>query len=143
MTLVELLRAVRDRKLQVTPQSVWNAWQHRALIQIIDKAQNVVTDLRTLKMPQVDGFRLTHRGAEVLDQRERPASVTMPINKADPPMDVGLWLSAFRRWCRNIPKGLSLAHSDGQLHVLAQDSEQQVENDDFHRLASVKVPWVE
>ena len=51
-------------------------------------------------------------------------------------------VSAFRRWCRNCPKHVHLAYSDGQLHVLGEDTAGQVKDDEAHRLSSMKVPWV-
>jgi hypothetical protein len=132
---LELIQKVADRKLETTGVNVWNALKYRAYIQVIDLDGNVLQEVP--RLDRVAGFRLTPRGKDLLSG----SATALPFDKNDPPLNVRLWVSAFRRWCRNCPKGLHLTHSDGQLHVLAADGTGKVKDDEIHRLASVKVPW--
>lgn len=132
---LDLVQKIADRKLEATGINVWKVLKHQDYIQVIDHDGNVLHEVP--RLDRVAGFRLTPRGQEMI----AGSKVGLPFDKADPPMNVRLWVSAFRRWCRNCPKGLQLTHSDGQLHVLAEDAAGKVKDDDLHRLASVKVPW--
>lgn len=135
--LLDFLRLVADGKAAPEPKNIWIASQHGALVQMLDKNGAVLTG--ELRFADVVGLQLTRRGQALLDGTK----TSLPFNKADPPLNIRLWTSAFRRWTRNCPKGLYLAYSDEQLHVLAADSEGNVKNDDAHRLSSQKVPWVD
>lgn len=133
---LELIQKVADGKLENTGTNVWKALKYRAYIQVIDHDGNVLQEVP--RLDRVAGFRLTPRGKDLISGSTATA---LPFNKDDPPLNVRLWVSAFRRWCRNCPKGLYLAHSDGQLHILAEDGTGKVKDDEIHRLASLKVPW--
>jgi hypothetical protein len=133
---IDLLQQIADRKLEVTGKNIWNALRYRAHIQLIGHDGDVLTGVPGTD--KVASIRLTKRGEEALAS----AGAKAMFNKDDLPMDVRLWVSSFRRWCRNCPKHVHLAYSDGQLHVLGEDSSGQVKDDDGHRLSSMKVPWV-
>lgn len=135
---IELLKKVDDRTLDLTGENVWKALHYRAFIQVLDKKGNVVSGSPKLK--EIVGFRLTHRGKALL-KNSGPGAARLPFNRDDLPINERLWVSAFRRWCRNCPKGLQLTYSDSELHVLATDTSGKVADDDLHRIASMKVPW--
>ncbi len=138
--LGDILREVRDGKMKVTQENVWGASNFQSLIQMLDARGNVLVGRP--KMEDVVSFRLTRRGQDVLKQSEQSQGA-LPFDKADPPISIRLWVSAFRRWCRNAPKGLHMTYSDGQLRILVADNQGKVVDDDIHRLASMKVPWLE
>jgi hypothetical protein len=135
---IDWFKQIADGKVATTGVNVWKALKFRAFIQVIGKDGSVISG--SPRLDQVSHFRITERGRKLLDQSKEGAP-TLPFNKADPPLAVRLWLSAFRRWCRNCPKGLQLTYANGQLHVLANDSQGKTADDDLHRLDSVKVPW--
>lgn len=141
--LGELLRAVRDKTLEVSTHNIGRVVQYHSLIQFLDKYGAPIVYNVVPFTGDVVGYRLTRRGQQVLADSEKSEANRLPFDKADPPLNIRLWLSAFRRWLRNCPKGLHLAYSDGQLHVLTVDLDGKVANDDAHRVASLKVPWVE
>jgi hypothetical protein len=133
---IDLLQQVEDKKLEIVGKNIWNALRYRAHIEVFGHDGNVLSGVPGTD--KVAGFRLTRRGKETLAS----AGTKLVFNKDDLPVNERLWVSAFRRWARNCPKKLHLAYSDGQLHVLAEDSAGQVKDDDAHRLSSMKVPWV-
>jgi hypothetical protein len=130
---IDLLQKVADGKLANTGANVWNALHYRAHIQVIGTDGYVFQSVP--RLDKVAGFRLTNRGRTTL----AGAGTKLVFNKNDLPLDERLWVSAFRRLCRNCPKGLHLAYSEGQLHVLSEDSAGQVKDDDAHRLSSMKI----
>lgn len=133
----DLLQLVADGKLEVTGENIWKVLRHRAFVQVLDRKGEPIDGVP--KLQDVSGFRLTHRGRDLISG----SKTALPFNKADPPPAVKFWTSTFKRWCRNCPKGLHLAYSDGELHILVQDASGTVKNDDRHRLVSAKIPWVE
>lgn len=135
----EWLQKAADRRLEVTGENVWKAMRHRAYIQVIDTKGNVVESAP--KLDKVSEFRVTERGHRLLEDSKK--TVGLPFNKNDLPQSHELWLSSLRRCFRNIPKGFKLAEKDGEIHVLVTDTDGKVENDAAHRIASLKVPWVE
>jgi hypothetical protein len=141
--LGEMLRAVRDNKLEVSTWMIGKVVQYHTLIQFIGKDGTPLVYNAVPFTGDVVGYRLTRRGQQVLADSEKSEANRLPFDRADPPLNIRLWLSAFRRWLRNCPKGLHLAYSDGQLHVLTVDLDGKVANDDAHRVASLKAPWVE
>jgi hypothetical protein len=141
--LGELLRGVRDQTLDVSTFTIGKVAQYHSLIQFIGKDGAPLVYNAVPYTGDVVGYRLTRRGEGVLKDSERSEADRLPFDKADPPLTIRLWLSAFRRWLRNCPKGLHLAYSDGQLHILTADLDGKVANDDAHRLMSMRAPWVE
>jgi len=133
---IDWLKRAAEGKLEMTGINVWKALRHRVYIQIIGPDSNVVHEVSRLN--QCATFRVTQRGQDLL---EHSGEIDLPFNKTEPPMNIRLWTSAFRRWARNCPEGLHLTYSDGQLHVLAADMDGKVKDDDAHRLVSVKVRW--
>lgn len=133
---IDWLQKAADGKLEMTGVNVWKALRHQAYIQVIGVDENVLHQVS--KLDQCARFRVTQRGRDLLEGKEGPQ---FPFDKNDPPLNIRLWVSAFRRWTRNCPKGLVLAYSEGQLHVLVTDSQGNVKDDPAHRLSSMKVPW--
>lgn len=130
------LQKAVEGKLEVTGVNVWKALRHRAYVQVIGTDGNVLNEVSRLN--QCARFRVTQRGHDLLESSE---SSGLPFNKADPPLSIRLWTSAFRRCLRNCPEGIYLAQSDGQLHILAADKDGKVKDDEAHRLSSMKVRW--
>lgn len=133
---IDWLKSAADGRLEMSGVNVWKALRHRAYVQIIDKDSNVLHEVSRLK--DCISFRVTQRGYDLLEHSDE---IELPFNKNDPPMNIRLWTSAFRRWIRNCPDGLSLTFSEGQLHILAADTDGKTKNDDVHRVASMKVRW--
>ena len=138
---VEWLKAAASGKLTLDGPTIAKALRFQGHVQVIDRLGGVLTTLPD-RSERAASFRLTRRGQEMLDA-DGDGVPFLPFSKTDPPISIKLWASAFRRWCRNCPEGLRLAYSEGQLHVLAEDTKKGVANDDLHRLASAKVPWYE
>jgi hypothetical protein len=136
---IEWLQEAQAGRLEVTGENVWKAFRYRAYIQVLDEKEHVFETVPSLKL--VKGFRVTQRGKELIETAKNPSLKAELKGADDPPTK--LWLSAFKRWVRNVPKGMKLAQSDGELHVLAPDAEGKIKNDEAHRLFSLKVPWVE
>jgi hypothetical protein len=130
------LQKVADGRLEMNGVNVWKALRYRAYVQVIDVKGNVMHEVSKLK--ECGQFRVTQRGIDLL---EGNGEAVLPFDKNDLPLNIRLWTSAFRRWTRNCPPGLFLTFTDGQLHVLAADTQGKVKDDPFHRLASMKVPW--
>lgn len=135
---IEWLREADKGRLPVTGKNVWQALKLGAYIQVLDHTGGVLHEVK--RLDSCAGFRVTQRGRDLIEGRDKTKAV-LPFNKEDPPLNIRLWVSAFRRWMRNCPQGLSVVESDGEMHVLAKDTEGKVENDLDHRLASVKAPW--
>ena len=131
------LQEAASSKLEMTGVNVWKALRYRAYVQIIGVKGDVLHEVSRLS--QCASFRVTQRGHDLLESSA--TGPDLPFNKNDPPLNIRLWTSAFRRWTRNCPEGLHLAYSDGQLHVLAADKGGKVKDDDAHRIASMKVRW--
>lgn len=132
-----LLQRVADSKFEVTAKNVWQALRYRAYVQILGPGGDVLAGNPSLD--KVAGFRLTQRGRDALVSATSNVSA---LNRHDLPKEVSLWLSALRRCGRNCPKRIHLTHSGGQLRVLSEDASGGVKDDDAHRIASFKVPWL-
>lgn len=139
---LEFLRKAAEGKLSTSGSNIWKALRIPALVQVVDKHGEVIANAAR-EASKVAGFRLTRRGSEMLDQATKGRSVAgaMRLNRDALPQDVALWVSAFKRLCRNCPKNVRLAYSDGKLHVLGEDQSGQVKDDEAYRLVSAKVPW--
>ena len=133
---LDLLRQIDAGKLPLTGVNVWKVLRYRAHIQVIGLDGEPMDGVP--RLDRVASFRLTPRGKALLQ-----STVTLPFYRQELPLHIAHYTSSLRRWCRNIPKGLRLAYSDGELHVVAEDLEGHVANDEAHRIASAKVPWIE
>jgi hypothetical protein len=131
---VSLLQTVADGRLQPTSANYLKMMRYRAFIQPVDHQGALAAP------DQVERFQLSARGRDFLES----AKVQLKYRLQDPPPPpVRLWISALKRLARNCPPGVRLGFAEGQLQVLTEDSAGTVKNDDAHRLATAKVPWVE
>lgn len=135
------LKAVADGTLEITGENLIKALRNQGLVQVLGKDGTVLTKVKLTS--DCHGFRLTRRGRDFLNSSTATNKSELPFNKDDLPLNIKLWISAFRRWCRNCPPGLSLAYSDEKLRVLAKDMAGSVKDDEAHQLSEMKVPWVE
>ncbi len=136
MPPIDWLKRAAKGELEMTGMNVWKALRHRSYVQIIGPDSNVIQEVSRLS--QCASFRVTQRGHDLL---EHSSDTDLPFNKTEPPTNIRLWTSALRRLARNCPEGFYLAYSEGQLHVLAADTDGKVKDDDAHRVMSVKVRW--
>jgi hypothetical protein len=138
---LDFLADVKNGQVPVTVTNVGKALKHRRYVQILDR-QNMPM-YSPLRLADIGGFRLTHRGVWRLDSaKEQNGSVQLPFNKADPPLPVRHWLSAFQRALRNCPTDIVLVADTDEIRVLAKDTEGTVKDDDGHCIAKAKVPWL-
>lgn len=135
---VAWLKLVAEGRLEVSGTNVAKALRYRSFIQFLDINGGVIE--KPLRLGEIAAFRVTARGQALLQEAATPTE--FPFKRSDPPQDIKLWVSAFKRWARNCPKGLVLAYSDDQIHVLAKDRTGVAKDDDAHRVASIKVPWI-
>lgn len=138
--LIKFLESIRDKKCQVTVNTLDTAFRSRGLVSVVDFDGATVHGL--VRAEDVSGFRLTRRGEEKLHEALSGGGGAQMVHKYGAlSNEVHNMLSSLRRIGRNCPKGIRFAVADDRLHILSEEVGGAVKNDEEHQLASIKLPF--